>query len=319
MSAPHAGTFTAASGVHIHRGDALPAADRGSIFVCESAQNLVQRQVLTANGVTFTSRPARTGRDFLVVARHLVPAGLRGQRSRRRALHRRHVPPDHRPSAVRAGAEPRAARFPGGQGARTDLSDRRRATGSAIGGRSTSAGMSAPELAAHARAPECVVAGNRAAAARRAARPDGDPAPPRASRRTAARDVARLHALWTLDGLDGLETADIAAALQDPHAGVRENAVRLAGSRIGDSEDLLTRVVRLADDADDRVRLQVALALGESRRSACDRRPRRPRAARRSAAVDARRDPQLRARSRQRLPARVRRITGVIVRPRRRP
>ena len=65
MSAPHAGTFTAASGVHIHRGDALPAADRGSIFVCESAQNLVQRQILTPNGVTFTSRPARTGRDFL--------------------------------------------------------------------------------------------------------------------------------------------------------------------------------------------------------------------------------------------------------------
>ena len=45
MSAPHAGTFTAASGVHIHRGDALPAGHRGSIFICESAQNLVQRQV----------------------------------------------------------------------------------------------------------------------------------------------------------------------------------------------------------------------------------------------------------------------------------
>jgi hypothetical protein len=65
MSTPHAGTFTAASGVHIHRGDALPPADRGSVFVCESAQNLVQRQVLAANGVTFTSRPARIGRDFL--------------------------------------------------------------------------------------------------------------------------------------------------------------------------------------------------------------------------------------------------------------
>ena len=38
----------------------LPAADRGSIFVCESAQNLVQRQVLAPNGVTFRSRPAWT-------------------------------------------------------------------------------------------------------------------------------------------------------------------------------------------------------------------------------------------------------------------
>src|SRR6185436_12341992 len=61
MSAPHAGTFTAASGVHIHRGDALPAGDRDSIFICESAQNLVQRQIRSPNGVTFTSRPAQTG------------------------------------------------------------------------------------------------------------------------------------------------------------------------------------------------------------------------------------------------------------------
>ncbi len=65
MSTPHAGTFTAASGVHIHRGDALPATDRDSIFICESAQNLVQRQIRSPNGVTFTSRPARDGREFL--------------------------------------------------------------------------------------------------------------------------------------------------------------------------------------------------------------------------------------------------------------
>ena len=65
MSAPHAGTFTAASGVHIHRGDALPADHRDSIFICESAQNLVQRQIRSPNGVTFTSRPATIGREFL--------------------------------------------------------------------------------------------------------------------------------------------------------------------------------------------------------------------------------------------------------------
>ena len=65
MSTPHAGTFTAASGVHIHRGDALPAGHRESIFICESAQNLVQRQVRSPKGVTFTSRPARSGREFL--------------------------------------------------------------------------------------------------------------------------------------------------------------------------------------------------------------------------------------------------------------
>ena len=65
MNTPHVGTFTSASGVHIHRGDALPEGHRGSVFVAESAQNLVQRQVLESNGVTFRSRPAREGVEFL--------------------------------------------------------------------------------------------------------------------------------------------------------------------------------------------------------------------------------------------------------------
>jgi putative membrane-bound dehydrogenase-like protein len=41
MSTPHVGTFTSASGVHVHRGDALPDGHRGSVFIAESAQNLV--------------------------------------------------------------------------------------------------------------------------------------------------------------------------------------------------------------------------------------------------------------------------------------
>jgi len=65
MGTPHAGTFTAASGVHIHRGDALPDGHRDSIFICESAQNLVQRQGREPTGATFRSRPARTGVEFL--------------------------------------------------------------------------------------------------------------------------------------------------------------------------------------------------------------------------------------------------------------
>ena len=231
MSAPHAGTFTAASGVHIHRGDALPAADRDSIFICESAQNLVQRQILIAERRDVHVAAGANGPRVPVVARHLVQAGLRGQRSRRRPLHRRHVPPDHRPSAVRAGAEPRAARLPGGQGTRPDLSDRRRRLETRTGSRSTWAAMNAAELARHARASECVVAGNRAAAARRAARPDGDPAP--------SRDRARQpHAKWRVSTRCGPSTASAGSRpLTSPRPcrirtpRVRENAVRLAGSR----------------------------------------------------------------------------------------
>ncbi len=65
MSAPHAGTFTSACGISLWRGGALPASLANSAFICEPAQNLVQRQVLTPDGPTFKSAPATPGREFL--------------------------------------------------------------------------------------------------------------------------------------------------------------------------------------------------------------------------------------------------------------
>jgi putative heme-binding domain-containing protein len=68
MSTPHAGTFTAACGSIIYRGNALPPDMYGNAFVCEPAQNLVQRQIVEPDGPTFKSRPATPGRDSLATA-----------------------------------------------------------------------------------------------------------------------------------------------------------------------------------------------------------------------------------------------------------
>ncbi|MBL9128094.1 MAG: c-type cytochrome, partial [Verrucomicrobiales bacterium] len=65
MAAPHAGTFTAACGIHRYFGEALPEAYVGDWFVCEPAQNLVQRQRATPEGPTFRSRRVPEDRDFL--------------------------------------------------------------------------------------------------------------------------------------------------------------------------------------------------------------------------------------------------------------
>ena len=262
MSAPHAGTFTAASGGHIHRGDALPAADRGSIFVCESAQNLVQRQVLAPNGVTFTSRPARTGRDFLasrdtwfrpVFAANGPDGALYIVDMYRRIIdHPQYVPEQSRALLdFEAGKERgRIYRIV----ARDWKHDRRPID---LGR------MTAAELA---RTLEHANAWWRETAQRLLVERRDRTAIPhlRGVAQASRSDVARVHALWTLDGLAALEPADIVRGLQDQHAGVRENAVRLAGMRIGTSEDLLLRVLRLADDDNDRVRLRVALALGDT-------------------------------------------------------
>ncbi len=72
---------------------------------------------------------------------------------------------------------------------------------------------------------------------------------------------ARLHALCTLDGLGALGEGLVAGALNDAHAGVRENALRLAESRM--TPALSAQVVALAGDSDPKVRLQAAFTLGE--------------------------------------------------------
>jgi putative membrane-bound dehydrogenase-like protein len=73
--------------------------------------------------------------------------------------------------------------------------------------------------------------------------------------------VGRLHAMWTLQGLGALEYNDLAQALRDDDAGVRENALQIAADRTADSPQLRDSVLTLANDRDARVRLFAAIAL----------------------------------------------------------
>ena len=74
--------------------------------------------------------------------------------------------------------------------------------------------------------------------------------------------VARLHALWTLDGLGKLETHLIEQALEDPEAGVRENAIRLAEPRLSTTPTLIGKLLRLERDPDRHVQFQLLCTLG---------------------------------------------------------
>ena len=87
-------------------------------------------------------------------------------------------------------------------------------------------------------------------------------APLREMAECSANPLARLHALCTLDGLGELPPAQVVRALGDKHPGVRENALRLAEPRF--TPEVLAAAVRLADDADAKVRLQLAFTLGAS-------------------------------------------------------
>ncbi len=88
--------------------------------------------------------------------------------------------------------------------------------------------------------------------------------------------LGRLHALWTLDGLAGRDALRdqardalrqvLSAALGDPHPGVRRHAVRLCDSFPEPTDALWQALAKLVDDPNPQVRLQLAYTLGEIKR-----------------------------------------------------
>lgn len=259
ISAPHAGTFTSASGVHIHRGDALPAEGRGSVFIAESAQNLVQRQVLEADGVTFKSRPARKGAEFLASRDTwfrpvFLTNGPDGalyvvDMYRKDIDHPAYVPQASRRQfdfaagrdrgrIYRVAAEDRTPR-----GAPVSLSD-----------------ASIETLVSRLQDPN----GWWRDTAQRLLieRAERAAAPMVRGLAQRGRELGRLHALWTMDAIGALQDGDLVRAMHDSAAGIRENAARIAERHRDAVARLRDAVSALANDPDDRVRLHAALALG---------------------------------------------------------
>ena len=73
----------------------------------------------------------------------------------------------------------------------------------------------------------------------------------------------RLHALWTLDGLDAIQPETVATALQDRSRDVRVSAIRLAERWLADAgHPLQAAVLKLIDDPDWAVHQQLAASIG---------------------------------------------------------
>ncbi|QDV19890.1 Cytochrome c [Gimesia panareensis] len=81
--------------------------------------------------------------------------------------------------------------------------------------------------------------------------------------KTSEKPLARLHALWTLDGLNALEADLLQTALKDPEPGIREHAIRLSEKQAQENPELAKAVLALVDDPEYRVQLQLAFSLGE--------------------------------------------------------
>ncbi len=75
---------------------------------------------------------------------------------------------------------------------------------------------------------------------------------------------ARLHALWSLQGLGALTDADLVRGLSDTHHALRTHAMRLAEPRLNAAPQLLEKTLSHVGDTDARLRFQAAFSLGES-------------------------------------------------------
>jgi putative membrane-bound dehydrogenase-like protein len=253
------GVYTSAAGITIYRGAAYPAEYRGQAFVAEVANNLIQRQAVEADGVTFKVAVADEGPEFIAstdtwfrpVNFVNAPDGTLHvlDMYRETIEHPWSIPDD-----IRAQLDLESGRDRGRiyrlapPGFRAPKPPR-------LGSASTAelvATLANPNGWWRDTAQRLLVERQEVAAV--PALREGLTASP--------VELARLHALWTLEGIGHLRVEDLAMALRDRSGGVREHAVRVASNRMATESRLQAAVLALARDPMIRVRYQVAFAIG---------------------------------------------------------
>ncbi|HEY8503888.1 MAG TPA: PVC-type heme-binding CxxCH protein, partial [Gemmataceae bacterium] len=254
------GVFTSGTGITVYRGAAYPAEYRGDAFVGNVAGNLVHRRKLTPKGATFVATRADEKREFLASTDNWfrpvnfvnAPDGTLHVLDMYREVveHPWSIPDDIKAHLDLASGRDRGRIYrlapPGFQ-----LPPPPRLSDAPTG-----------ELVRQLENPNAWWRET----AQRLLYERQDPAAVPALKELAEESespLARLHALWALEGLGKLGAGEIRAALESPVPGLREHALRLAEPRLAKSPELRTLVLRLAGDPEARVRFQAALTLGE--------------------------------------------------------
>jgi putative membrane-bound dehydrogenase-like protein len=257
-----ANRFTSACSPIIYRDTLLGEEFYGNAFICEPVHNLVHREVVAADGATFTSRRAGDEQQSEFFASKdnwcrpvMVRTGPDGalwiaDMYRLVIEHPTWIPEDwQRRIDVRAGddrgriyrvytedAPPRSLR-------RLDELDSRGLVAELENANGERRDL-AHQMLLWANAKDAVAPLEQLAV--RSERPQ-----------------ARAHALAVLDGLESLLATVLQSALADEHPGVRRLAARLAEPRLNVDPELASTVAGLAVDRDPSVRQQVAYSLGE--------------------------------------------------------
>ncbi len=253
----HAGQFTAACGICVYRGDALPPDYYGNVFTCEPTGHLVHREIMKPMGATFTSTAAREGAEFFAsrdewccpVNLEVGPDGGMYVVDMYRQIieHPEWMPEElrNRPN-LRAGNDrgriyrvvPRGFRRPAAPALAT-------ATSTTLVEKLESRSAWWRETAARLlleRQDKSVAAGLRELAMK------------------GKSVAARIAAMRVLADFDLADDEFLAKQLQDANPRIVEQAIYLAEPRLANAEQLKARVAKLANHDDTRVRLAALLA-----------------------------------------------------------
>lgn len=255
------GYFTSAAGVTIYRGDAYPPAFQGNAFIGDVGGNLVHRKTLARDGVLMTARRADENTEFVTSTDNWfrpvnfvnAPDGTLYiiDMYRETIEHPYSIPDDIKAHLDLQSGDDRGRIY------------RLRAPAAAKAPVLRLGGLSALDLV---RRLESQNGWQRETAQRLLfERQDRSviPALEQMVRRSPS-PLGRLHALYTLRGLDSLSDDVLADALGDSEPRIRSHAVRLCEPRLRRVPALLAAAVRLTDDVDPLVRFQLALSLGEA-------------------------------------------------------
>jgi mono/diheme cytochrome c family protein/glucose/arabinose dehydrogenase len=259
--------FTAACGTCIYRGDLFPREFHGNAFLCEPAGNVVRRNILSEQDGVVTARNAYDAAEFLASTDELFrPVNLAtGPDGALYIADMYHGIIQHRmflTAYLRSQAQARGL---------DKVTDKGRIwrvvpEGKSRGPKPALSRASSSSLVEHLAHPN----GWWRDTAQRLLVERRDTSVVPLLMRMAAEGtnaVARLHALWTLEGMRHLPASAIEAALRDSNAKVRAAAVRLAEQPLKQaaSDDgnaqLREKLLALATDASTDVQIQLALTL----------------------------------------------------------
>ena len=257
-------SFTAVSAPTVYRGDRLPAELSGNVFLAEPSGNLVSRVIVTDNGRTLHGRKAYERGEFITstderfrpVYLSSAPDGTLYIVDIYRGIiqHKGYITEYLRDQILSRKLEQPTAR---GRIYRVMHDTTRRDRNPSL---SSAPATQLVQLLSHPNgwwrdtAQRLLVERNDASAVE----------PLRKLAVSARQPRTRLHALWTLDGMEQLEPADVSRALHDSSRDVRTSAIRLSERWLREpNHPIHAAVLALTEDPDWAVRQQIAASLGE--------------------------------------------------------